>query len=210
MSKRMTAQEVDDQFEALKLTLEKEGDDLFSKGSDHLSGLSKNDQVTKIRAEADKLKADAEAFAGSAEGERLKAESNKLKAMLENYSDSDEGHAMLEQAKKRLAGLHDDETMQHALSLQKKAKRIIAVASKSEELVDLAAESNVMIERLDELKDNEDAKAIMAILQARTNGMRPCVVAGTGGLPLTCCIAGQVPSTRQVPQSCARPWPSWT
>ena len=57
----------------------------------------------------------------------------------QGYTESPEGAAMLQAAKDRLAMLHDDESMQHALSISKKAKRIVAVAAKSEELKELAA-----------------------------------------------------------------------
>ena len=51
---------------------------------------------------------------------------------------------MLAQAKARIALLHDDESMQRALSIQTKAKRMLAVAASSEEVKQLQAQSQGM------------------------------------------------------------------
>jgi hypothetical protein len=63
---------------------------------------------------------------------------------VQGYSDSAEGQELLAQAKARIALLHDDESMQRALSIQTKAKRMLAVAASSEEVKQLQAQSQGM------------------------------------------------------------------
>ncbi len=45
MTKRLSAAEVEEQFAALQITLEKEAADVFSKGEDTLKSLPPNQQV---------------------------------------------------------------------------------------------------------------------------------------------------------------------
>jgi hypothetical protein len=78
-----TDADVDAKLAELAEKAKLEADEVFAKGSTALDKLQANDQVIRIRGEAQKLLDDAKAFEGSAEGERLKAEAQKLKSILE-------------------------------------------------------------------------------------------------------------------------------